>query len=235
MNLAWTAAGAALGLPGGTVLRGQVCRLSVRSSEPDESACRDCATPLPCAPAARCAHCGSWLGAPVAIELITAAVTALLFARFGYQPALPAFAYFGMVGVALTQIDVAAQRLPDRLTLPAYPALILLLSAAAALSGDGAALVRSLLGGLALGGGYLLLGLVSSGQLGGGDIKLAGLAGLLLGWLGWPALVIGTCLGFVLAAIVSLVLLAGRKISARSMISFGPYLLGGAFLAVLAR
>jgi leader peptidase (prepilin peptidase) / N-methyltransferase len=235
MNVAWTAAGAVAGLPGGTVLRGQVCRLSVRSGEPDEAACADCATPLPAAPALRCAHCGSWLGAPAAIELVTAAVTALLFARFGEQPALVAFAYFGMVGVALAQIDVAAQRLPDRLTLPAYPALILLLSVAAAITGDGAALVRSLLGGLALGGGYLLLGLVSGGQLGGGDIKLAGLAGLLLGWLGWPTLVIGTCLGFVLAAIVSLALLAGRKISAHSMISFGPYLLGGALLAVLAR
>ena len=105
---------------------------------------------------------------------------------------------------------------------------------AAVISGDGAALGRALLGGLALGGGYLLLGLASGGQLGGGDIKLAGLVGLLLGWLGWSSLITGACLGFVLAAIVSLGLLAGRRISARAMISFGPYLLSGAMLAILA-
>ncbi len=234
MNLIWTAAGAVAGLPGGTVLRGQVCRLSVRSGEPDEAGCRTCATALPAGPALRCSHCGSWLGAPAAIELTTAAVTALLFARFGGQPAVAAFAYLGAVGVALTQIDIAVQRLPDRLTLPAYPALIGLLSVAAVISGDGAALGRALLGGLALGGGYLLLGLASGGQLGGGDIKLAGLVGLLLGWLGWSSLITGACLGFVLAAIVSLGLLAGRRISARAMISFGPYLLSGALLAILA-
>ena len=171
MNLAWTAAGALVGLPVGTMLRGQVCRLSVRGGEPDEAACRDCGGPLPAAPALRCSHCGSWLGAPVTIELITAAVMALLFARFGPQPALAAYAYLGAIGVALTQIDMAVQRLPDRLTLPAYPVLFFVLAVAAAITGDGAALVRALLGGLALGGGYLLIGLVSGGQLGGGDIK----------------------------------------------------------------
>jgi len=39
----------------------------------------------------------------------------------------------------------------------------------------------------------------------------------------------------VLAAIISLGLLASRRISRYTMISFGPYLLGGAMLAVLAR
>ena len=127
------------------------------------------------------------------------------------------------------------QRLPDRLTLPAYPALILLLALTAVLTGDGAALVRALLGALALGGGYLLIGLVSSGQLGGGDIKLAGLVGLALGWLGWRSMITGACLAFVLAAMMSLGLLAARRVSRRSMISFGPYLLGGALLAAMAR
>lgn len=234
MNLAWTAAGALVGLPVGTMLRGQVCRLSVRGGEPDEAACRECGEPLPGAPALRCWHCGSWLGAPAAIELVTAAVIGLLFARFGPQPALAAYAYLGAIGVALTQIDLAVQRLPDRLTLPAYPALFLVLALAAASTGDGAALLRALLGGLALGGGYLMIGLVSGGQLGGGDIKLAGLVGLALGWLGWRSLITGACLGFVLAAIISLGLLAGRRISRHAMISFGPYLLGGAMLAVLA-
>ena len=213
MSLAWTAAGALVGLPVGTALRGQVCRLSVRSGEPDEAACRDCGEPLPAAPALRCAHCGAWSGAPVAIELVTAAVMALLFARFGTQPALAAFAYLGADRGGPGPDRLAVQRLPDRLTLPAYPALFVLLAVAAAITGDGAALVRALLGGLALGGGLSVLGLVSRGQLGGGDIKLAGLVGLPARLAGLAYPVTGACLGFMLAAIISLGLLAGRRIS----------------------
>ena len=234
MNVFWVASGAAAALPAGTVLRGQVARLSVRGGEPDEMCCRECAATLPGRSALRCGHCRSWIGAPVAIELATAAVLALLFARIGFQPVVAAFAFVGALGVALAQVDVAVQRLPDRLTLPGYPALIVLLTLAAAFTGAWPDLARALLGGLALGAAYLLLGLLSGGQLGGGDIKLAGLLGLLLGWAGWRALLTGASLGFVLAAVVGLVMLATRRTSRRSMISFGPYMLAGALLAVLS-
>src|ERR1022692_2307725 len=234
MNLIWAAAGAVIGLPAGTVLRGEVARLSVRSGEPAETSCRECATVLLERPALRCEHCGCWIGAAMAIELTSAAVLALLLARIGFQPAAAAFAYLGVLAVALTQIDAAVQRLPDRLTLPAYPALIVLLGLAAVSGDTWETLARALLGGLALGTAYVLLGLLSSGQLGGGDIKLAGLIGLVLGWLGWRTLIAGASLGFVIAAAASLALLAGRRISRHSMISFGPYMLSGALLAVLA-
>jgi leader peptidase (prepilin peptidase) / N-methyltransferase len=126
------------------------------------------------------------------------------------------------------------QRLPDRLTLPAYPFVLAMLAAAAAGGHDLAALGRALLGGLALAGGYLLLAVARPGQIGGGDIKLAGLAGLVLGWFGWWAVLAGGAMGFLLAAVVSLGLLAARRVTLRSAISFGPFLLGGALLAVLA-
>jgi len=72
------------------------------------------------------------------------------------------------------------------------------------------------------------------GQLGGGDIKVAGLAGIALGWLGWHPLVLGGALGFVLFAVVSLALLAARRITLRSTLCFGPFLLGGALLAIIS-
>ncbi len=234
MSLAWAATGAVAALPAATVLRGRVYRLSVPSGACEQAACLACAAPLPARPALRCVACGTWFGVPAGIELTAAAITGLLFARFGTGPDLAAFAYVGVLAVALAQIDAAVQRLPDSLTLPAYPALILLLGLAAVASHDGAPLLRALAGGLALGTGYLLLGLASGGQLGGGDIKLAGLAGIALGWLGWRTLVMGATLGFVLAAGTGLVLLAAGRISRQGMISFGPFMLGGALLAVLA-
>ncbi len=56
----------------------------------------------------------------------------------------------------------------------------------------------------------------------------------MLGWLGWPALLPGTILAFVLSALASLALLAARRVTMRSAISFGPFLLGGALIAILA-
>ncbi len=234
MNPIWIAAGAAAGLVAGLALRGEVARLSVPAGEPEETSCGRCATPLPHRPALWCGHCGQWLGAPLAIELVTAATVGLLLARFGGQPAVAAFAYLAIVGVALSQVDSAVQRLPDRLTLPAYPALIVLLAAAAAITGDWGGFARALLGGLATATGYLALALVSRGQVGGGDVKLAGLIGLVLGWLSWHALLAGAFAGFFLAALVSAGLLVTRRITRHSRISFGPYLLGGALLATIA-
>lgn len=234
MNLAWAAAGAAAGLLAGAALRGAVFRLSVPSGEPPRATCPRCAAPVRGWLALRCSACRASLGLPVALEFATAAVLALILGRFGGHPDVIAFAFFGALGVALAAIDIAVQRLPDPLTLPAYPILVALLAIAALAGHDFSALGRALLGGIALGGSFLLLALISPGQLGGGDVKLAGLAGLVLGWLGWPAVIAGVALSFVLAAVVSLGLLAARRVKLKSSISFGPFLLGGVLLATLA-
>ncbi|MGE5133335.1 MAG: prepilin peptidase [Gemmatimonadota bacterium] len=234
MNLAWAVTGAVLGVPAGTVLRDPVYRLSVPAGTPDQSTCPRCSAFLPGWLAVRCVHCRRVLGTPAGLEVSTAAVLALLLGRFGGEPEVAAFAFLGALGVTLAAIDVAVQRLPDRLTLPAIPVLIALLAVAALIGHEGAALLRAVLGGAAMAAFYLLLALLRPGQLGGGDVKLAALTGLALGWLGWPALVAGAALGFLLAGLVSLALLAARRVTLSSAISFGPCLLGGALLAMVS-
>ncbi len=234
MELVWAAAGVVAGVPVGAALRGTVFRLSVPSGDPPRTTCPRCAAPVSRWLPLRCRHCRSRLGIPLALELTTAMVLALLLARFGGQPDVVAFCFMGALGVSLAAIDISVQRLPDRLTLPAYPVLVVMLTVAALIQHDARALVRALAGGVVLAAVYLLLALLRPGQLGGGDIKLAGLAGLTLGWLGWPVLLVGAALGFLLSGLVSVVLLAARRITLRSHISFGPFLLGGALLAILA-
>ena len=124
-------------------------------------------------------------------EVVTAIVLALLCARFAGSAAVLAFGFLGMLSVPLSGIDIAVHRLPDKLTLPAYPVLILLLGIAAVAGNSRAALLRALLGGVALTCAYFLLAVLRPGQLGAGDVKLAGLTGLALGWLGWPVLSLG--------------------------------------------
>jgi leader peptidase (prepilin peptidase) / N-methyltransferase len=234
MNPIWAIAGAVVGVLAGAALRGTVFRLSVPSGDPQRIACPRCGTPTHSRLALRCPQCRSSLGTPLALELITAGVLALLLGRFGGQPDMVAFGFFGVLGVALAAIDISVRRLPDALTLPAYPILIALLTPAAIAGHDFAALLRAVLGGLALAAVYLLIALMGQGKLGGGDIKLAGVAGLALGWLGWPILIAGAALAFALAALASLALLAARRVTLRSSISFGPFLLGGALIAMLA-
>lgn len=234
MNLDWTLAGALVGLPVGTLLRGPVFRLSVRRGSPDRTACQRCGAALRSPLAAWCGGCKHPLGPPAAIEIATALVLGLILGRFGGQPVAAAFGFLGAVAVALAAIDLAVQRLPDRLTLPAYLVLVALLAAASVTGHQVGALGRALLGSLVLGAAYLVLALLRPGQVGGGDIKVAGLAGLTLGWLGWHTMILGGSLAFVLAATAGLALLAARRITLSSAICFGPFLLGGAILAMLA-
>lgn len=232
MDLAWAASGAVLGLLAGAALRGAVFTLAVPAGSPERVACPTCATPA--GPTARCRHCGGPLGPPLAPGIAAAAVLALLLGVHGGRPGVLPAAFLAVLGVALATIDLAVQRLPDRLTLPAYPVLVGLLGVAALLAQDGPALMRALLGGIAMAGGYLVLAVARPGGIGGGDVKLAGLAGLVLGWWGWPVLAAGAALGFLLAACASLALLAARRITLAGSVAFGPHLLGGALLAVLA-
>jgi leader peptidase (prepilin peptidase) / N-methyltransferase len=234
MSAVWAAEGLVAGVPAGAVLRSAVFRLSVPSDAPDRTSCPRCAAPVPRWLMIRCRYCGHHFGILGALELTTGLVLGLLFGRFGGQPDMLAFCFLGALGVALAAIDLSVQRLPDRLVLPGYPVLIALLTFAALTGHTAGALGRALLGGLLLCGTYLMLALLRPGGIGGGDIKLAGLAGLALGWLGWPTLIVGAALGFILSGAVSLVLIAARRLTLQSMISFGPFMLAGALLAALA-
>lgn len=180
----------------------------------------------------RCRTCGMRISVryPL-VELVTAVLFGLLAARFGLSPELPAYLYLGALGVALTAIDLDVRRLPDALTLPAYPVVIGLLGVASLAEGDGWPMVRGLLGALILGVFYF--GLFVIGGMGFGDVKFAGVLGFALAWLGWPELVVGTALAFVLGGVVSIVLLARRRAGRRSRIPFGPYLVAGGLAAVL--
>jgi leader peptidase (prepilin peptidase)/N-methyltransferase len=80
---------------------------------------------------------------------------------------------------------------------------------------------------------FLIQALIYPAGIGWGDVKLSGVLGLYLGWLGVGPLVAGLFLGYLLAALVGLVLLAARRATRRSQIPFGPFLLGGTLIAIL--
>jgi leader peptidase (prepilin peptidase)/N-methyltransferase len=172
---------------------------------------------------------------PLQVTVAALAVLALVGWRLGPVAALPAFAYLVIAGVALAHIDVALHRLPDPITLPSYIAGASLLALAAPFTEHGGTRFEHALFGMA--GLFLLYAaqwFAVPSQIGLGDVKLAGVLGLYLGWLGLAAWILGVCAGFVLAAAYSVALLLARRATLRSSIPFGPFMLTGALVAVLA-
>ncbi|TFC49973.1 prepilin peptidase [Cryobacterium sp. TMT2-17-1] len=146
--------------------------------------------------------------------------------------ALLAFLYLASVSVALALIDLDTHTLPNRIVLPSYPVAAVLLTAAALLAGAPGRVPSALIGGVALFGLYLLMAFLYPGGMGLGDVKLAGVLGLFLGWLGWAPLVVGAFAAFLLGGLFSLVLIMTRKANRKSGIPFGPWMLAGAWLGI---
>jgi leader peptidase (prepilin peptidase) / N-methyltransferase len=90
------------------------------------------------------------------------------------------------------------------------------------------------LGGLALAGFYLLLLVISPSGMSLGDVKLAASLGTLLGWFGWRVLIAGGFTGFLLGGLVGVALVVSGRASRKQHIPFGPVMIAGAVLAVLA-
>ncbi|WP_341974329.1 A24 family peptidase [Microbacterium sp. LWO13-1.2] len=138
------------------------------------------------------------------------------------------------IGGWLLVIDVRTHRLPNRIVLPTLVALLVLVVAEALLTGQSRPLIGAVLGMLILGGFYAALRMVSREGMGGGDVKLAAVIGVVLGWHGWQALAVGAASAFVLGALYALVLMALRRADRSTRIAFGPWMIVGAILGVAA-
>lgn len=136
--------------------------------------------------------------------------------------------------VALALIDIDTHRLPNRIVLPAYPLFLVLLTLSSTLTGAWDALVRGSVGMVVLGGVYLLLALAVPRGMGLGDVKLAGVLGLLLAYLGWGPLAVGAFAAFLLGGTFGMVLLVVGRARRSTGIPFGPWMLLGAWVGAFA-
>jgi leader peptidase (prepilin peptidase)/N-methyltransferase len=186
--------------------------------------CRDCRAPIS-------------LRYPL-VELLTGGLFAGLAIRFADAPArLPAYLYLAAVGVALALIDLDVKRLPNSLTLPSYAVGLALLALAVAF-GSGevwANLLRALAGLAAMYAFYFILWFATGGRgMGFGDVKLAGVLGLYLGFLGWGSWAVGLFAGFLVGGLVGIGLLFAGRAGRKSRVPYGPFMLTGAMVAVFA-
>ncbi|MBB2976190.1 leader peptidase (prepilin peptidase)/N-methyltransferase [Microbacterium endophyticum] len=139
---------------------------------------------------------------------------------------------FALISCALATVDVRTHRLPNRIVLPSYPVLVSLLLLSCATGTPWNALFRALICGALLFGFYAILRALPGAGMGGGDVKLAGIIGLLLGFIGWVPFVVGGAAAFVLGGLFTVMMLALRRVTRESRIPFGPFMLGGAWCGI---
>ncbi|MCW5951805.1 MAG: prepilin peptidase [Propionibacteriaceae bacterium] len=193
----------------------------------------------------RCAACHDPI--PVRyplVELVTGALFAAIAVLLPWQQLVPnlaagvcvllAFWWFAGSSIALTLIDLDTKRLPDAIVLPGYLVGIGMLTLACLLGADWWALLRAGIGAAILFGLYALLWLARPGAMGMGDVKLAGLVGLHLGWLGWAAIAVGAIAAFVLGGLYGAGLIATRRAGRKTALAFGPWMIAGAWTGALA-
>lgn len=197
---------------------------------------------------ARCANCA----APISVRyplveagtgLVFGGVTAYFLAAIEHATAidswyvgivLAAYLYFASVSIALALIDLDVHRLPNAIVLPSYLVASALFVAAAAVGGGWLALLRAAIGMAVLYAFYFVVRLIRPDAMGGGDVKLAGLVGIYLGWIGWGALAVGAFAAFFFGGIVGIGLILARRAGRKTAIPFGPFILIGAWTGVLA-
>jgi leader peptidase (prepilin peptidase) / N-methyltransferase len=213
---------AVLGLAAGTLLPSVIGTLPDRDPEPGELA-RTPYRVLATTPRLR----------PV-LSGVTAVTWAVLAAARGWVPDLPAYLLVGAVGVALAYIDLREHRLPDVLTAVAFAGGAVFLGLTAAATGDWIGYGRAWLLAGVMFVAFLGLAMLRPADLGLGDVKLAGVIGLMLGWLGWGEAVLGAFLGFLFGGLTGVFLLLAGRAGRRTAIPFGPFMLLGALVAVAA-
>jgi len=167
------------------------------------------------------------------VELLNGVFYALLLLRFGLHGYTIFYMVFISALIVITFIDLDYQIIPDVISLPGI--LIGLVMGIFVLIDpfsrhDPLGMMNSIIGLLSGGGLFYLIAILSKGGMGGGDIKMMGMLGAILGWKGVLAT---TFLGSFTGSIVGITLMIAQKKGRKSKIPFGPFLALGAFITLL--
>ncbi|MDX2377135.1 prepilin peptidase [Microbacterium sp. LRZ72] len=195
----------------------------------------------------RCASCRTPISAryPLVEAITGVAFVAVTWLALHAAPAsaiapapgalvLAAYLWFAAASVVLTLTDLDRQLLPRAIVLPSAVAVLALFTSAWFAGAPVENLLRALAGGAILYVIYALLRIIRPDGMGGGDVRLAGLVGVCLGWIGWGALAVGGFAAFALGGVVGLALVAIKRAGRRTAIPFGPWMLAGAWVGIAA-
>jgi len=170
----------------------------------------------------KCRYCGEAISPQYPIvEILNGALYLFVFQHFGFSLGSIFYGFIASILIVICVIDYYSQIIPDGLVLMMLIAAIMYKTAAYMVYGVPLLLKDGLLG--LLSGGLLLLAIavISKGAMGGGDIKLIAVLGLILGL---KLTILNILLSFVIGAVVSLYLLLSGQKGRKDVIPFGPFI-----------
>jgi leader peptidase (prepilin peptidase) / N-methyltransferase len=167
------------------------------------------------------------------VEVAVAGLFVAVVLRVGERWADPAYCLLALALVILTDIDLEHRRLPVVVVYPAVAGGAVLLVIAAAGLHDWGAVARAAIGGAAATVGFALIFFLARGGMGFGDVRLAGLCGMFLAFLGWRYFAVGFFASAVIGGVVGIALLLTRRAGRKTQIPYGPFLAAGTMTGVL--
>lgn len=182
----------------------------------------------------RCRQCGSPISVryPL-VELCTGILFLLTAWRIGPHVDLGAFLILDAALVSLAFIDLEHLLLPRSIVYPTLAGVSGWLVASATYYGQWHRLLVAIICGVAWFAAFWVLNFISPRSLGFGDVRLASVLGIALGWLGIGDLFIGFFAANLLGAVVGLSLIAAKKRKRDDPVPYGVYLAAGTIFAVL--
>jgi leader peptidase (prepilin peptidase)/N-methyltransferase len=183
----------------------------------------------------RCRNCHAAITPRyLVVELIGGALFAGLAARVGFVWELPAFLIFLSSLLALSCIDLELLVLPKKIIYPTLILVTLFLVAASAATHEWDRLLIGAIYGAGWFVVFFLMNFASPRVLGFGDVRLAPLLGLALGWLGWRYVVLGFFSANVIGAVIGISLIAMKRMKRDQPVPYGVFLAAGTTLAIFA-
>ncbi len=178
-----------------------------------------------------CRYCGARIPLRVPlVEVGTALLFALLCWHYGLSPQLPMALIYACIFLVIFVIDLEHGLILD---IVVYPGMVLAFIFSffwPELGWPSLGVLSALLGG-AIGFGLMLLPyLISRGGMGGGDVKLAGLIGLAIGF---PHVLIALLMAIIVAGVLAIALIVSRRRTRKQTIPFGPFLAAAAMVTVV--
>ncbi|MGC8462194.1 MAG: prepilin peptidase [Acidimicrobiales bacterium] len=170
----------------------------------------------------------------VVAGLVTGALAAAAAHRLGAQLTLVAYGLLFAVLVAVSVTDLSHRLVPRRLVYPGAVVVAAALVADALNEQDPRRLVGAAIGGAVAFGVFFAVWWFVPRGMGFGDVRLAGLIGLALGYLGLFDAYLGFLSAFVLGALGGVAVMVVTGSGRRTRVPFAPALAAGAVIAVLA-
>jgi leader peptidase (prepilin peptidase) / N-methyltransferase len=181
----------------------------------------------------KCRRCRASIGIePIVIELATAGTFVLFALKFGDTAPLPAYCILGAVLVAQTWIDLHTQRLPRAITYTGMVCGGIALTITAIVIDEPERIWMTAFGAVIALVTMWLIYWVSKGGMGEGDVRLAPLLGMYLGWLNPGIVLPGLFFGFIAGAVFGVAMMAGDKAGPRTTLPLGPFLAVGTVVAI---